>query len=350
MTITREMLFFFSALGAFNGVLMSLWFLFFVRPKHLANTFLGGFLAALSLRVGKSVIFFFYPDLAMFYLQLGLSACVFVGPLLYFYFRTVLTDDQTKTWRYHLVGLLLLVVGFGIAFPFDGNLELWRPHVINVIYAIWGGYLIASGVLLYQKIFAQRHKTQRITSVEVWLISLLLGTTVVWAAYNLCYFTSYIAGALSFSFIFYVLGLTVVMNRKKDFIPFRREGKYGARSIDPADATELLAQLNSLMEEEALYLDANLNLTKVAARLKVIPHRLSQLLNEHQEQSFPNYLNTYRVAAAKNMMVNGTAYSIEGIGYDCGFNSKSTFYAAFKRHTGTTPAAYRKSLENKHQD
>ncbi len=80
MELSRELLFFFSALGAFNGIVLGLYFLFFAKPKHISNSFFGAFLLMLSIRVGKSVFFHFNTDLSFHYLQLGLTACFFIGP------------------------------------------------------------------------------------------------------------------------------------------------------------------------------------------------------------------------------------------------------------------------------
>ncbi|MEM9931381.1 MAG: helix-turn-helix domain-containing protein, partial [Bacteroidota bacterium] len=123
------------------------------------------------------------------------------------------------------------------------------------------------------------------------------------------------------------------------------QARYGSRKIAEEEATGLLQALDKLMTEEALYLNPELSQQEVAKKLGIIPHRLSQLLNENLGQSFPNYLNTRRVAEAKRLIKKQKAYSLESIGYDAGFRSKSTFYAAFKKHAGTTPATFRKKLE-----
>jgi len=67
-------------------------------------------------------------------------------------------------------------------------------------------------------------------------------------------------------------------------------------------------------------------------------------MNAHAGSNFPDYINKYRVKEAKKLLGdnNFSAYTIVAIGLECGFNSKSTFYYAFKKFTGLTPTAYRK--------
>ena len=90
MSIGKELLFFFSALGAFNGLLLGLYFFFFAKKKYLVNYFLGALLLALSIRIGKSVFLYFDGKLPRMYLQIGLSACFFIGPFLYFFTRSAI--------------------------------------------------------------------------------------------------------------------------------------------------------------------------------------------------------------------------------------------------------------------
>ena len=69
---------------------------------------------------------------------------------------------------------------------------------------------------------------------------------------------------------------------------------------------------------------------------------LSQYLNEKINKSFSTFINELRIEKAKEFLTAKTNYTIEGIGYESGFKSKSTFFTAFKKHTGQTPLEYQK--------
>ena len=83
--LSRQLLFLFSALGAFNGLFLSLYFAFFLNKKRKANYFLSALLFVLSIRIIKSVFFYFNPSLSGVFIQVGISACVLIGPFLYLY-------------------------------------------------------------------------------------------------------------------------------------------------------------------------------------------------------------------------------------------------------------------------
>ncbi|WP_462250832.1 helix-turn-helix domain-containing protein [Ekhidna sp.] len=345
MNFSRELLFFFSALGAFNGLIIGLYFLLFAKPKHRSNYFLGILLLALSIRIGKSVFLYFNDDLAAIYLQLGISACLFVGPSLFFYLKAITRPTRSLQWKLHYVTLLIAIVAIGIIYPWEFNPKLWR-YFFNAIYLIWLIYLIASAVTIKDTIIRLFKRSEKLSPMEIWIISIYFGNLIIWIAYNTTRYTSYIVGALSFSFVFYLLILLLVLTRKKDPSFLNKYVKYGNKKIDPNEASDLLNQLNDLLIKEKLYKDANLKLADLAQRLNVLPHYLSQLINESLNKNFTSYLNEYRINEAKQLIEAENHLKLESIGYECGFNSKSTFYTAFKKASGTTPAKFKENLES----
>ncbi len=102
-------------------------------------------------------------------------------------------------------------------------------------------------------------------------------------------------------------------------------------------------ELCLLIEKEKIFRDPDLNLNKTAGRLNISNTYLSQLVNKLSGMNFSDYINTYRVKDAQRLLThpNYSSYPILSIGLEAGFNSKSTFYAAFKKHTDVTPSVYR---------
>jgi len=344
MEYSRELLFFFSALGAFNGVLMGLYFIFFARPKHISNYFLGGFLLMLSIRIGKSVFFYFNPDLAFSYLQFGLTGCLFIGPFLFFYVKSIVSPNSgiERTWKYHIAVLFPIIMFINFMYPFEHHVELWRPYILRGIYYTWLAYTLLAAYNLrsvFKRLFTKELSTRR---VDIWLLSIFIGNCAIWFAYNFAGLTSYILGALLFSFMLYILILFLIFNRKKDFVETKTTESYKDKKIDDSIAKVLVNNLTSMMEDERLYTNPNLKIQDVADRLKISKHTLSQLLNDNLGKGFPQFLNEYRINESKKLMLTKPELTLESIGYDCGFNSKSTFYATFKKVTNTTPAKYQK--------
>ncbi|MEP5611034.1 MAG: helix-turn-helix domain-containing protein [Cyclobacteriaceae bacterium] len=344
MEFSRELLFFFSALGAFNGLILGLYFIFFARPKHISSYFLGILLLTLSTRIGKSVFLYFNHNLDEIFLQIGISAVAFVGPSLYFYLRSITRPEiKGKSWIYHYVILLAGLVVVGVIYPWQTRPDVWH-YIFNVIYLEWLLYLVVAGVLIKKSISALFRKDHRLASEEIWMLSIYVGNVLVWIAYNIVDYTSYIVGALSFSFILYLLVLFLFFTRKKDSHFLSRTTKYGDNKIKPEEAELIKSKLESLIQGEELYKDPNLKLPAVAKELNLLPHRLSQFVNDNLKKNFTLLINEYRVHEAKRLIESETHLKLESIGYTCGFNSKSTFYSAFKKQTGTTPAKYQEQV------
>lgn len=103
--------------------------------------------------------------------------------------------------------------------------------------------------------------------------------------------------------------------------------------------------ISTYIIEQQRFLDASLSLEQLALELTISSGHLSKLINSYSEYNFSDYINSLRIVQAKTLLKDDhfDNYTIVAIGLECGFNSKSTFYTAFKKFTNQTPSEYRKS-------
>lgn len=138
----------------------------------------------------------------------------------------------------------------------------------------------------------------------------------------------------------------------KDRIVLRREIRKepklkfpdNSKKVDRSErATTLFKEINNYIQSNQVYLDPQLGLEKVAGAIGLGVSSFSKIINEQTGQNFSDYINSLRVNEAKNLLSNEefSNYTIVAIGLECGFNSKSTFYSAFKKFTGQTPSSFR---------
>lgn len=350
MELGQQALFFISALGVFNGFLLSFYFLFVAKPKNILYRYFGLLLLMLSLRIGKSVLYFFQPELPKIVLQIGLSACWLIGPLLFLYLLriqyTPIKGARKDIWHLGILSLSIIVIG--LLFPYSTRPELWNPLIVQGIYLLWAVYVVLAGFMLrkqFQKLFSNSSNPDH---QDIWLLGIWGMNFLICLVFNLILylgFPSYIFGPISFSFFFYAL-MAFIM-----FYPKSLEliGGYKQQSAKKKIGNERLLKIDHdlqlLMDQEHLYKNPSLKLDQLANELGISSHMLSQFLNEHKGKTFSDFVNEYRILASRNLLRTHRHLTMEGIGKEVGFRSKSAFYAAFKKHLGTTPSQYSKQLK-----
>jgi len=100
-----------------------------------------------------------------------------------------------------------------------------------------------------------------------------------------------------------------------------------------------------LMQFENVHRRTNLTLPKLASLVDCSVNHLSQVINSAIGMNFFDYVNQYRIEHAKRLLSqkDGRKLSVLNIAFTVGFNSHSSFYSAFKKASGQTPAQYRQS-------
>jgi len=125
-----------------------------------------------------------------------------------------------------------------------------------------------------------------------------------------------------------------------------QKSKYASSSLKDVEKEKLTQWLTISMENEKPYLNENLTLKELADKLETTPNNLSQIINEKFNKNFYEFINEYRINEVKSLLADPkySHYSMLGIAFECGFNSKSTFNSVFKQFTGKTPTEFKKSV------
>jgi AraC-like DNA-binding protein len=121
---------------------------------------------------------------------------------------------------------------------------------------------------------------------------------------------------------------------------FQEENK---KNVLPDEDLELWKnKVSNLFEKEKPYLDSELTLSDLAARLKTNTSILSQVINKGFDKNFNDFINEFRVYEyqAKVKTSQYAHYTRLAVAFDCGFNSKATFNRAYKKLTGQNPSDF----------
>ncbi len=123
--------------------------------------------------------------------------------------------------------------------------------------------------------------------------------------------------------------------------------KYAKSGLDHQQIEIYKKRLTTLMSQDKVFLDPDITLPKLAAMVDCSVNHLSQAVNSGFNMSFFDFLNSYRIDEAKNILLrcDAMSQSILDVSFAVGFNSNSAFYAAFKKATGQTPAQFRRAVD-----
>ena len=125
-----------------------------------------------------------------------------------------------------------------------------------------------------------------------------------------------------------------------------QDEKYSSSQLEDVQKNAYLEKLKQHFAQNTPYLQHDLTLREAAEQIDIPYRYLSQVINEKLGQNFMDFVNSYRIEAAKKMLHDPASshISIDGIAADAGFKSRSAFYSAFKKSTGLSPGAFRNTL------
>lgn len=118
--------------------------------------------------------------------------------------------------------------------------------------------------------------------------------------------------------------------------------------LTPEAKAEIKNKILDFVENKKAYLNPDLNMDVLSESIGIPKYQITEVLNTELGKNFFRFINSYRVSEViRQISAPQLKYSIEAIGYDCGFSSKSSFYTVFKSITGETPTACRQRILEK---
>ena len=113
------------------------------------------------------------------------------------------------------------------------------------------------------------------------------------------------------------------------------------------DNFQIKSVIKSAFKKEEVITNPNLCLSLLAEMLDLSPKVVSHVINKEFNNGFNELLNKHRVQYAIEKIEEGYLdfYTLEALGEESGFNSRTTFFNAFKKETGNSPSEYWKKFQ-----
>lgn len=280
------------------------------------------------------LIHFIYLQLEISFIYSGVYQMLLfaVAPAFYLFSKPLLKGPGNYQKSYLIHALPVIVAPW-----------LSSSIALPIAFAVGAGYLL----WLSHGLYALREQRSRFyleitmlgTAFIMALVVLIMGLSLPILDEKLFFslYTSAIGGA------FILINLAINLSpRLPSKIAEAASETYASTTLSNIDCDVALNKLTSLMADERIYENSELDLQTLASQTGLTSHQLSELINTRLGKGFSRYVREQRIDAAKTMLLAERSASVLSVGLSVGFTSQSNFYDAFREITDMTPGKFRK--------
>lgn len=385
-SVTENILFFISGLGILQGFLLAALIYYHPKSDRSVNRFLSLHIITLSVILAMPFVLKWLPWQKTFFLE---PLPLFLGPFLYLYIRSF---KEKISWKIGLTHLIFpFIYYFGAKYFVEDLISHYKDDVflpkalmthplslslfgVRMIQYVLYYYLSRQTLLKYQRSIRQIYSDTSNIDLEwiKWLLNgLMLLILVSLAAYS--FMVQYpkffgvlilmnVGVATPYIYMATVKGMRQLTLWQKqpseqenvsqkmheaEEIEEKMEKKQTLPAVDEKTAG-MNARIIAILEKDKLYTEPELTLQNLADKLGMPSYQVSQCINEGLKKNFYDLVNGYRVEEAKRLLVDpkNKNFTILSVGFEAGFNSKTTFNTVFKKFTGMTPTDYREKQKS----
>jgi len=289
---------------------------------------------------------------------IGSSFGFLFGPLLYLYSKSITQSRRGGTLRVSdLVHLIVFMIAF-LTVLF--NVKIPVVYRYGALFVQTTPYMLACFIVIirYRREIKDYYSTIDVLNLTwmlyvvgafffMWMVDLsdfvLAGLDVINNAVE-----SYMVFlSLMINFAFAIIIFYKALQHPEIFAGFpghEKHRKYEKSHLAEEEKQEYLRKLKQYFSSKKPFLNPELTINDVAHALDIPSKYLSQVINETLQKNFYDLINSYRIEEAKKKLKSedDPKRTVLEVLYDSGFNSKSAFNTAFKKHTGYTPTEFRK--------
>jgi len=285
------------------------------------------------------------------------------GPLLYFSILA-LRDNQFPIWKIllHTIPFLayfifFVLLSFGVVeytstLADNINTQLYTIGPVSLI--VYAAFSFLNG----RNLFASRYRDHLLLFVFARVALLFLGilflimvhSKVVYSHPDGVFLLRMMAYICMIIFVLLIFNFSVnkLLNRfsknketDQSLEKNQIDIKYEKSSLSDNQLRIYQEKLNNLMENEKVFLDTSLSLTSLAHLMKIPNHHLTQIFSIQLNQTFYQYINSFRIDYACALLTKNLDMNLEELAEKSGFNSKPSFNRQFKALKDCTPSEYR---------
>jgi len=320
-----------------SGQGLILAFLIYMKKKERKNLFIGLYLFLFS---GILIYWYFaYWDTNPFpYIQIlrfDLFFHMFLGPLLY-----IIVSEKYEIKKHLLISCIL--GGLFLAIWIYTYITIGQPEFHITFFRNPNFYLVINFIGLSICIWYFIKSLRLVDNKSNKLLTAALGIYILgWLAnFTMSFFFSYISAIdylliLGEILLFYGAGYYILIDTytKANYV------------VELDELHLIMPAISNMMLDNLPYLDPSFSIKQMAEKLNIHHKKLSQILNQGFKQNFSEFVNSYRIEKAKEMLLNEKyeKHTVLEILWECGFNSKSAFNVAFKKFTSQSPLEFKKS-------
>ena len=318
------------------GIVIGLFFgCYFLVAKKLTSSvvFLAFYLFAYSLFFAEAIYFTLFNNSLIYrYFFFGLPLIAASSLFLYCKENSNLSI-KTLGFSFGPFILYSIVVLF---YPFTID---YAPELLYVILLVTALILGIIPLVTALKTTPNNLPLQK----KQWITQLCIANLIL-VMYHFLLFTGFISyllgGAILFSVFVFLFGSWAIKNPGIFLVS---KEKYSQSNLNKDASDFWMQKIQLQMEIKKWHLNPEANLGLLAKEIGLSSKEVSQIINESQNLNYSQYITKHRINEAKKLLLKpeNANCKIIAIAYDSGFNSISSFNAAFKKSTGKTASEYR---------